>query len=288
MKKIQITKIACAVSAGLIIAGGLSVSAQTVIWSDTFPGSSGSSLDSASTAGISGEDGGGTGALPKSAAVVQTLSGSGGVNLITTSTSGGSGWVRFDTIGSPSTLYDWSTSPGATDITAAGGMSVSFNWTSADTTSGNWIFVEAGASSSSQTTGGGSGSYTSPYFNGGGSGILFKNNGGTGYTGGTGSAPGFSVAGGASHTVTLDYSFTSWAVGAPVTVSAIVDGNVAATDSYTWQNAYNYISIGTYQENGNVLSNLEITTVPEPTTWAIMAAGLGMLVATRRFRRSNA
>ena len=56
MKKIQITKIACAVSAGLIIAGGLSVSAQTVIWSDTFPGSSGSSLDSASTTGISGED----------------------------------------------------------------------------------------------------------------------------------------------------------------------------------------------------------------------------------------
>jgi hypothetical protein len=288
MKKIQITKIACAVSAGLIIAGGLSVSAQTVIWSDTFPGSSGSSMDSGSTAGISGVDGGAGGALPQSGAIVQQLNGSGGVNLLTPSTSGGSGWIRFDTIGSSSTLYNWAASPGASAITAAGGMSISFNWTSADTTSGNWIFVEAGASSSSQTTGGGSGSYTSPYFNGGGSGILFKNNGGTGYTGGTGSAPGFSVAGGASHTVTLDYSFTSWAVGAPVTVSAIVDGNVAATDSYTWQNAYNYISIGTYQENGNVLSNLEITTVPEPTTWAIMAAGLGMLVATRRFRRSNA
>jgi len=60
---------------------------------------------------------------------------------------------------------------------------------------------------------------------------------------------------------------------------------VAATDSYTWQNAFNYIGIGTYQENGNVISNLQIVTAPEPTTWAMMAGGFSVLMISRRFRR---
>ena len=286
MKKIQIAKTACAVAAGLIIAGGLSAGAQTVIYSDTFAGSA-QNLDGAPTTGIGGVDGGASGAQPQSAAIEQTIDGSGNLQLLTTSTSGGSGWIRFDTIGNTSTLYNWATSPGAAAIAAAGGMTISFDWIAANTNADNWIFVVAGASSTSQTTGGGGGSYTSPYFTGGGSGILLKNDGGAGYTGGTGTSPGFTVAS-VNHTVTLNYSFTSWSVGAPVTVTAIVDGQTAATDSYTWQNSYNYLSIGTYQENGNDINSLEITTVPEPTTWAMMAGGLGMLLATRRLRRSQA
>ena len=291
MKKIQITKIACAVRASLIIAGGLSASAQTVIYSDTFAGSA-QNLDGAPTTGISGADGGASGAQPQSAAIEQTINGSGGLNLITPSTSGGdSGYIRFGTIGATSTLYDFAASPGASAITAAGGMSISFDWTATDTTgSGNWIFVEAGASSASQTSGGYG--YSSPIFSNGGNsaGVYFKNNGTVGALNNgvsQSSGPGFTPTS-VNHVVTLDYSFTSFAAGSAVSLTAIVDGTTAQTDSFTWQNNYNYINIGTYQENGNVISSLEITTVPEPTTWTLMAAGLGILVFSNRLRRSQA
>jgi len=290
MKKIQIAKFACAVSASLIITGGLSASAQTVIYSDTFAGSA-QNLDGAPTTGISGVDGGASGAQPLSAGAEQTINGSGGVNLISSSVNGtgGSGYIRFDTIGATSTLYDFAASPGASAITASGGMVISFDWTAADMTSGNWIFVEAGASSAIQTSGGSG--YSSPIFSNGGNsgGVFFKNNGGVGafnngvqQTSGSGFTP-TSV----NHVVTLDYSFTSFAAGSGVSLTAIVDGTTVQTDSFTWQNNYNYLDIGTYNENGNVISSLEITTAPEPSTLAMMAGGFGMLLVTRRFRRNQ-
>jgi hypothetical protein len=291
MKKIQITKIACAVSASLIIAGGMSASAQTVIYSDTFAGSA-QNLDGAPTTGISGTDGGSSGAQPQSAAIEQTINGSGGLNLVSSSVngSGGSGYVRFGTIGATSTLYDFAASSGASAITAAGGMAISFDWTAADTTSGNWIFVEAGASLYSQSNGGYG--YSSPIFSNGGNsgGVFIKNNGGVGaFNNGSQqtSGPGFTPTS-VNHVVTLDYAFTSFAAGSAVSLTAIVDGTTVQTDSFTWQNSYNYINIGTYNENGNVISSLEITTVPEPTTWSLMAAGLGILVFSNRLRRSQA
>jgi hypothetical protein len=281
MKKLPIA----AAVAGLIVASGLSASAQSVIYSDTFAGSA-QNLDSAPTTGISGID---NTALPQSAAIAQTINGSGGLNLVSSSVNGtgGSGYVRFGTIGSPSTIYDWSSGAGGSAITAAGGMVISFDWTAANTTAGNWIFVEAGASAASQTSGGYG--YSSPIFSNGGNsgGVFLKNNGGVGAFNNSvqqTSGPGFTPTS-VNHVVTLDYSFTSFAAGAPVTVTAIVDGTTVQTDSFTWQNNYNYINIGTYNENGNVISNFEIVTAPEPTTWAMMAGGFGMLVASRRFRR---
>jgi hypothetical protein len=289
MKQIQITKLACAVSASLIIAGGMSANAQ-LIYSDTFAGSA-QNIDGAPTTGISGVDGTGSGALPRAAAIESTIDGSGNLNILTPggNGTGDSGYIRFGTIGSPSTIYDWAASPGASAITSAGGMVISFNWTANDTTSGNWIFVEAGAKSGSQTSGGYG--YSSPIFDGGGNsgGVYIKNAGGAGaINNGVGqtSGPGFTPTG-VNHVVTLDYAFTSFASGSAVSLTAIVDGTTVQTDSFTWQNSYNYLNIGSYQES-NLISNLQITTIPEPTTWAMMAAGLGMLVATRRLRRSNA
>jgi hypothetical protein len=280
MKKLPIV----AAVAGLIVAGGLSASAQTLIYSDTFAGSG--NLDSSSQAGISGVD---NTALPQSAAIEHTVDGSGNLNLLTPggNGSGDSGYIRFGTIGSPSTIYDWAASPGASAITSAGGMVVSFNWTAQNTTSDNWIFVEAGAKAGSQASGGYG--WSSPIFDGGGNsgGILLANNGGAGafnngiqQPNGVGLTP-LTV----NHTVVLDYAFTSWAVGAPVTVTAIVDGQTAITDSFTWQNAYNYLNIGTYQEPNTISDLTIVTATPEPTTWAMMAGGFGVLLASRRFRR---
>lgn len=285
----QIARIACIASSGLIIVSGLSANAQTVIYSDTFAGSA-QNLDGAPTTGIGGVNGTGSGAQPQSSAVEQTIDGSGNLQLVTPATSGGdSGYIRFGTIGSTSTLYDWAASPGAAAIASAGGMIISFNWTAADTTAGNWIFIEAGASLASQTSGGYG--YSSPIFNSGNSGGVFiKNNGGVGaFNNGVQqtSGPGFTPTS-VNHVVTLDYSFNSFASGTPVSLTAIVDGTTVQTDSFTWQNSYNYLNIGTYQENGNLISNLQITTVPEPTTLAMMAGGFGLLFAVRRFRQSRA
>ena len=271
--------------ASLLIAGGLSASAQTVIWSDNFPGSA-QNLDTAPTTGISGINGGAGGALPQSAAIEHTLDGSGNLQLLTPggSGSGDSGYIRFGTVGSPSSLYDWAASPGASAITAAGGMSISFLWTPNNSTSDNWLFVEAGAKAASQTSGGYG--YSSPIFDGGNSGgVLLKNNGGSAYINNGGSATSggtFSLAG--SHAVTVDLAFTSFAVGAPVTLTAIVDGSTVLTDSFTWLNSQNYLNIGTYQES-NLIGPITITTVPEPTTWAIMASGFAMVFGLRRSKR---
>jgi hypothetical protein len=66
-----------------------------------------------------------------------------------------------------------------------------------------------------------------------------------------------------------------------------VDGQTAATDSFTWLNNYNYLNLGTYQEP-NLTGPITITTVTEPATLALLAGGIGMLFATRRFRRPQA
>jgi hypothetical protein len=289
MKKHQVALFTSAVVYGVMVASGLSAQAQTVIYSDSFAGTA-QNLDGAPTTGIGGVDGGASGAQPQSAAIEQTINGSGGLQLVTPSTSDGdSGYVRFGTIGSTSTLYDWAASPGASAITAAGGMTISFNWTAADTTSDNWIFLEVGASLASQTSGGYG--YSSPIFDSGNSGGVFiKNAGGAGafnngvqQTSGSGFTPA-SV----NHLVTVEFDFNSFAAGSAVSMTAVVDGTTVQTDSFTWQNNYNYINLGTYQENGNVISNFQIATVPEPTTLTLAAGGLGLMVAVRRFRRAQA
>ncbi len=288
MKKFQIAPI-ISIAVGVIVASGLPAGAQTVIYSDTFAGTA-QNLDGAPTTGISGVDGGASGAQPQSAAIEQTINGSGGLQLVTPATSGGdSGYVRFGTIGSTSTLYNWAASPGASAITAAGGVTISFNWTAADTTSADWIFLEMGASLTSQTSGGYG--YSSPIFSSGNSGGVFiKNSGGVGaFNNGVQqtSGPGFTPAS-VNHLVSVEFDFNSFTAGSAVSMTAVVDGTTVQTDSFTWQNNYNYINLGTYQENGNVISNFQISTVPEPTTVAIAAGGLGLLVAVRRFRRAQA
>jgi hypothetical protein len=283
-------KTACATGAGLIIAGGLSASAQTVVWSDNFPGSAGN-LDTASTSGITGVDGGTGGALPQSAAVESTINGSGQLDLLSPggSGSGDSGYIRFDTVGSSSSLYNWAASPAASAITAAGGFSVSFNWTPANTTGSDWIYFAAGADPADSFGYG----YANVIWSANtASGIILANNGNV-QTFHSNS----SVASSGSFTPTLDnaltlnYYFTSWAAGSPVTLTATVNGTtVISGDSFTWNSAEsgaNYLNLGSYQES-NLIGPITISTVPEPGSWAMMAGGSGLLLAIRRLRRARA
>jgi hypothetical protein len=287
MKSSQFSLATCVLASCVLVAGIPIAYGQTVIWSDNFPGSA-QNLDGAPTTGITGLNGGSGGAQPLSAAVESTINGSGSMNLNTPATSSGdNGYIRFDTVGATSTLYNWAASPGASAITSAGGMIVSLMWTAPDTTGGNWIYFGVGDTAAAQGSDGYN--YHVPIWDSGASGgIIFQNNGGvqtfhgssaTVNTGGIRPA-------GVTHEITLDYSFTSWSVGSPVSLTAIEDGQtVISGDNFTWQNAANYLNLGTYQEN-SVIGPITITTVPEPGSLAFIGVS-GILVFVRRFSMQN-
>ena len=287
--KNQITVVnrACVLVAGLLVAGGLSAGAQTLVYSDDFPGAA-QNLDGAPTTDIAGLNGGSGGALPQSAAVEQTINGNNQLQL--TSPGGGgsgdSGYVRFDTVGSSGTLYNWATSPAAAAITAAGGFTVSFGWTPANTTSDDWIYFVAGGDPADSFGYG----YSLQALSGNtSSGIILKNNGGVQAfsAGSTGPSGSFTPA--SYNTVSLTYKFTSFAAGAPVSLSATVDGTPVITgDAFNWTSANNYLDLGTYQSAGGLINNFEITTVPEPSTWAMVSAGLALLFVMRRMQKIQA
>lgn len=285
MKSSQFNLTACVLASGVLVVGIPLARSQTVVWSDNFPGSAGN-LDSASTSGITGLNGGSGGAQPQSAAIESTISGTGSLNLLTPATSGGdNGYIRFDTVGATSTLYNWATSPGASAITSSGGMIVSLIWTAPDTTSGNWMYFGVGTTAAGQT-GDGYGYHVPIWDAGSSGGIIFQNNGavqtfhGSSATVNTGSI----TPGGTTHTISLDYSFTSWSVGSSVSLTATEDGQtVISGDTFTWQNAANYFNLGSYQEN-SVFGAITISTVPEPSSFALLGAA-GLMFVVRNFKR---
>jgi hypothetical protein len=245
-------------AAGLLLAGLATAGAQTVIFSDNYNVANGN-LDTASLAGrTNGVSAGGV--LPQSAAVEQKISGD-ELQLVAPGGdgTGDSGAMRFDTIGNTSKLWDWSSGTGGSDITTAGGMTVSFNWTANNTTSSDWIFLAVGAdpadvygynykllATSSATS----------------AGIIFANNGTVqAYNESVLGASGSFAASGTSHTVKLDYQFNSWAAGTPVVVSVFVDGKFVLTDTFTWKYGAGsqYLQLGTYQET-NLVDNFNVST----------------------------
>ena len=172
------------------------------------------------------------------------------------------GAMRFQ-VPSSSSIYDWSTGAAGAAITASGGMVVSFNWTSADNTSANWISycvgMSPGVDQSLQIVK----STTA-------SGILLRNSGGAQvFKTGTGGATGTFGVTSTSHLVTLYYYFTSWASGTPVTLNAYVDGNLVLTQAFTWiqSGGVQNMAISSVA-NGTVIDNFSVTTLP-PTPLSI-------------------
>jgi len=289
MNKQSIVRNACAIVATLFVSAGLSsASGQTLIYKDTFPGTA-QNLDGAPTTGISGLDGGASGALPQSQVVENNIDGAG--NVIIEGPSGANGAiVRFDTIGSASTLYDWAASPGGSAITAAGGMTVSFNWLANDTVSGNWLAFEVGSDPNDIF------GHGVPMVNHStvGNGILLSNNGqiqtfSSGVSGPTGS---FSVgASPVTEAVVLTYDFTSWAAGTAGTLSATVNGvPVITNDAFTWnvaESGSNFLNLESWGET-NAVSDFQVNTnisqIPEPGAYGMALLGLGVPLVWRRIR----
>jgi len=245
------------VAAGLV-AGCLSASATTVIFSDNYNVANGN-LDTASLSGrTNGVDA--SGVLPQSTSVEQQISGDqlellpGGGDA-----SGDSSCMRFDTITNHSKLWDWSSGTGGSDITGAGGMTVSFNWTARNTTSSDWIFFTAGSDSNDIYGVNYALLVTSTNTS---SGILIANDGVVqAYNAGVLYASGSFTPASTNHTVKFDYEFTSWAAGSPVTVTVMVDGNFVVSDSFTWTHntGAQYLNLGTYQAT-NFVDNFSVTT----------------------------
>jgi hypothetical protein len=255
-RKPQISHLRC-IAAGLV-AGCLSASANTVIFSDNYNVANGN-LDTASLSGrTNGVDA--SGVLPQSTTVEQQISG----DQLELLPGGGDGTgdsscMRFDNITNHSELWDWSSGTGGSDITAAGGMTVAFNWTAKNTNSSDWIFFTAGSDSNDV--------YGLDYAllvlsTNTSSGIIIANNGGVkAYNAGVLYASGSFTPAGTNHTVKLDYEFTSWAVGSPVTVTVMVDSNFVVSDSFTWTHntGGQYLNLGAYQAT-NFIDNFSVTT----------------------------
>lgn len=245
-------------AAGLFLAGSLAASAQTVIFSDNYNVANGN-LDTASLAGRTNGVAAGS-VLPQSDAVEQLISGD-KLELVSPGGdgTGSSGAMRFDTIGHSSTLYDWSSGTAGTDITSAGGLTVTFNWTANNTTSSDWIFLAIGSDPADV--------YGYNYkllalSTATSAGIILANDGSAAaYNEGVEGATGSFTATNTSHVVKMDYQFKSWAAGTPVMVTVFVDGKFVLADSFTWKYGAGsqYMSIGTYQES-NLIDNFNVST----------------------------
>ena len=270
--------------AGLIAVTGVSASAQTVLYND--PLSANGALGNATElAAITGVDGvGASSATPQSGGSGQVITG-GQLNF-TLGGGASTSEMRFGitgvgATGAAPTLFDWSAGAGGADILAAGGFTVSFDWTAGDTTSGNWIFLTLGN--------GGDISYSnlrvlnSTTENG----ILFKNSGVEQiFNSGSGAGGGSYTPAGTSHVVDVTYNLSSWAAGSAVAMSATVDGNAAGSTTFNLNGTSGqFLDVGTYGNANNNISNFNVSTVPEPGTFTLLGGGFALLAGLRRLRR---
>jgi hypothetical protein len=197
---------------------------------------------------------------------------------------GNTGRVRFhndpdNDVNTAGTWHDWAAADGPA-ILAAGGLRVEFDWITGNTNSDNWVAFDIGHNSESAGE---------PAFrvNDGGTdlGILFRFSGLTEiFDNGTNLGAGGSVSPvlGLRHMM-IDYGFTSFADGAPVTIKAYESGTNVYTGSFTWAGNSGQLYMELETLENTTIDNLSISTVPEPS-----AVGLGLLcvagIASRRRR----
>ncbi|MES2705472.1 MAG: PEP-CTERM sorting domain-containing protein [Verrucomicrobiota bacterium] len=194
----------------------------------------------------------------------------------------GSGRIRFHDTANLGVWHDFATGPSGAAILADGGFRVQFDWTPVVNNNENWVSYSVGIAGQGVAEPGTRVNHADTDF-----GILFRQSGGSQFfdnsvptTGGT-----FTATTSARHVV-IDYLFSSFADGANFTVTASVDGSAPVVNQ-TFQWAGNagalYMELGSL-ENGTLIDNFSISTIPEPSALAFagLAAAGGVLRRRRR------
>lgn len=190
--------------------------------------------------------------------------------------SGGSNGLRFENTAGPfgaANRFDWAAGATGATILAAGGFTVSFDWTPQDVTSTNWISFQVG------TVNADSGNLTNDDY-----GILFRQNGDTQRFDGAliGAGGSFTPSAGPRQ-VEINYAFTSFADGENVTATSSVDGTLVATDVFPWvgNGGEMRMELGN-NDAGQLIDNLTITVIPEPGNLSLCGIALAGMVMRRR------
>lgn len=193
--------------------------------------------------------------------------------------SGGSGRIRFHNVADLSVWHDFATGPAGASILSSGGFRVQFDWTPVVNNNENWVSYSVGIAGQGVAEPSTRVNHADTDF-----GILFRQSGGSQFfdnsvptTGGT-----FTATTSTRHVV-IDYFFNSFADGANFNVVASVDGSAPVVNQ-TFQWAGNggalYMELGSL-ENGTLIDNFSISTVPEPSALAFT----GLITAGAALRR---
>ena len=204
-----------------LILGSAPLHSQTILFQDNFNTANTTNFDAAPTTGrLSGSLA--ASVVLRSFGFQQDISGN--QLLLPTGTNG----VRFENAAGPfggSNRFNWAAGTTGTDILAAGGFTVEFDYTPAGNTSGDWVSFQVG------TINADNGNLTNDDY-----GILFRQNGNTERFDNSvnlGAGGSFLATLGQRH-VKISYSFTSFADGATVNATSSVDGIEVASDTFTW------------------------------------------------------
>lgn len=186
------------------------------------------------------------------------------------------GGVRF---GEQLARYNWGGLTTGPDILAAGGFTITFDWTTTDNTDNEWIAWKVGTVNDDSQVNDASVDHI----------VLMRKNGGNerfdnGTNLGNSGIPFPTVNGGGTYPVSFTYNFNSFADGSPVNMFVSVNGVQIVSDSFTWDGNGGQVRMELQTDTeGNFIDNLTVATnVPEPTAGLL---GLVGLVAFARRRR---
>lgn len=195
----------------------------------------------------------------------------------------GSGRIRFHDAANLANWHNFAAGTAGMSILAAGGMRVEFDWTPVNNTNDNWVSWSIGISNQAAGEPGIRVNHAATDF-----GILFRHNGGTQYFDNGAATTGESFTAGLDpRHVMIDFYFASFDDGSDATVSASVDGTpVLSGYGFQWDGNAGafHMELGGY-ENGTLIDNFRISTIPEPSSLALV--GLGVAMAARRRRRRS-
>jgi hypothetical protein len=172
--------------------------------------------------------------------------------------------------------YNWATGANSAIILAAGGFSISFDYTipenGFETIGSGWIGVRVGSGPENIAINDPSVTF----------GALARGNGAM-QTFDNGAGQSFGTEGAnVTRSAQFNYAFTSWEAGTTVTFTGIIDGNTVATDTFTWDASNDMKIVLSGSVNGNLVDSIQVSTIPEPS--AALLGGLSVLALLRRRR----